>query len=111
FPAPSGEGQAEVIAMAHRAAGQVDAGQITYVEAHGTGTVVGDPIEITALTKAFRATTNRTAFCAVGSVKSNIGHLDAAAGIAGLIKTVLALEHRQIPPAINFRAPNPSIDF
>ena len=111
FTAPSVEGQAEVIAMAHRAAGQVDAGQITYVEAHGTGTVVGDPIEITALTKAFRATTNRTAFCTVGSVKSNIGHLDAAAGIAGLIKTVLTLEHRQIPPAINFRAPNPSIDF
>jgi len=111
FSAPSVEGQAEVIAMAHRAAGQGDAGQITYVEAHGTGTVVGDPIEITALTKAFRATTNRTAFCAVGSVKSNIGHLDAAAGIAGLIKTVLALEHHQIPPAINFRAPNPSIDF
>ncbi len=111
FTAPSVEGQAEVIAMAHRAAGQVDAGQITYVEAHGTGTVVGDPIEITALTKAFRPTTNRTAFCAVGSVKSNIGHLDAAAGIAGLIKTVLTLEHRQIPPAINFRAPNPSIDF
>jgi amino acid adenylation domain-containing protein len=111
FTAPSVEGQAEVIAMAHRGAGLIDAGQISYVEAHGTGTVVGDPIEVSALTQAFRATTNRTGFCAVGSVKSNIGHLDAAAGMAGLIKTVLALEHREIPPTLNFRAPNPGIDF
>ena len=111
FTAPSVEGQVEVIAMAHRGAALIDAGQIRYVEAHGSGTVVGDPIEIAALTKAFRATTNRTSFCAVGSVKSNIGHLDAAAGMAGLIKTVLALEHRQIPPTLNFRAPNPKIDF
>jgi len=110
FTAPSIEGQAEIIAAAHQLA-HVHADQISYVEAHGTGTVVGDPIEITALTKAFRATTDRTGFCAVGSVKSNLGHLDAAAGMAGLIKTVLALEHRQIPPTLHFSTPNPNIDF
>jgi amino acid adenylation domain-containing protein len=110
FTAPSVDGQAEVIEMAHRAAG-VSADKISLVEAHGTGTVVGDPIEIAALSQAFRATTDQTGFCAVGSVKSNIGHLDAAAGMAGLIKTVLALEHRQIPPSLHFRTPNPNIDF
>jgi len=110
FTAPSVVGQAEVIATAQRAA-KIDAGQISYLEAHGTGTVVGDPIEIAGLTKAFRATTSQTGFCAIGSVKSNIGHLDAAAGMAGLIKTVLALEHRQIPPTLHYRTPNPNIDF
>ena len=97
--------------MAHRAAGNVNARRISYLEAHGTGTVVGDPIEVAALTQAFRASTDATGFCAIGSVKSNIGHLDAAAGMAGLIKTVLALEHQQIPPTINFQEPNPAIDF
>ena len=110
FTAPSVDGQAEVIAMAHQTA-RVDADRITYIEAHGTGTMVGDPIEVAALTKAFRTTTNRSGFCAIGSAKANIGHLDAAAGMAGLIKTVLALEHRQIPPAVHFRTPNPSIEF
>ncbi|MCG3148783.1 MAG: D-alanine--poly(phosphoribitol) ligase subunit 1 [Verrucomicrobiae bacterium] len=110
FTAPSVTGQAEVIATAHRAA-KISADQISYLEAHGTGTVVGDPIEIAGLTKAFRATTTQTGFCAIGSVKSNIGHLDAAAGMAGLIKTVLALEHRQIPPTLHYRNPNPNIDF
>jgi amino acid adenylation domain-containing protein len=111
FTAPSVAGQAEVITMAHRAAAQLNARRISYVEAHGTGTVVGDPIEITALTQAFRATTPDSGFCALGSVKSNIGHLDAAAGMAGLIKTVLALEHRRIPPTVNFSSANPDIDF
>jgi acyl transferase domain-containing protein len=110
FTAPSVEGQAEVIARA-LALGGVDPETIQYVEAHGTATPLGDPIEIAALTRAFRASTDRRGFCAVGSVKSNIGHLDSAAGIAGLIKTVLALEHRQIPPSLHFERPNPQIDF
>ena len=80
-------------------------------ETHGTGTPIGDPIEIAALTKAFHNRTKRSGFCAIGSVKSNIGHLDTAAGVAGLIKTVLALEHREIPPTLHFDTPNPTIDF
>ena len=110
YTAPSVDGQAEVIARAHAMAG-VDPATIGYVEAHGTGTALGDPIEIAALTEAFRAGTDRRGFCALGSVKTNIGHLDAAAGVAGLIKTVLALEHRALPPSLHFEAPNPSIDF
>jgi acyl transferase domain-containing protein/acyl carrier protein len=110
YTAPSVDGQAEVIAMAQAMAG-VDADTISYVEAHGTATPLGDPIEIAALTKAFRANTERTRFCAIGSVKTNIGHLDAAAGVAGLIKTVLALKHRMLPPSLHFEAPNPNIDF
>src|SRR6476661_6058862 len=110
YTAPSIEGQAAVIAMAQAVAG-VDADTISYIEAHGTGTALGDPIEIAALTQAFRATTKRKNFCAVGSVKTNIGHLDAAAGVAGLIKTVLALKQRQIPASLHFREPNPQIDF
>jgi amino acid adenylation domain-containing protein len=110
FTAPSSEGQAEVVAQAHAEAG-VDPATITYVETHGTGTRLGDPIEIAGLTRAFRAGTEKRSFCAIGSVKTNLGHLDAAAGIAGLIKTVLALEHRQIPPSLNFETPNPEIDF
>src|SRR6185503_2612870 len=97
YTAPSVDGQAGVIAEALANAG-VSADTITYVEAHGTGTPLGDPIEIQALTKAFNATTKRKGFCAVGSVKTNIGHLDAAAGIAGLIKTVQALKHKYLPP-------------
>ncbi len=108
--APSVRGQVEVIVAAQELA-QVSAGKISYLEAHGTGTKVGDPIEIAALTEAFDRSTNRRQFCALGSVKTNIGHLDAAAGVAGLIKTVLALEHRIIPPSLNFARPNPLINF
>ncbi|HEX3526901.1 MAG TPA: amino acid adenylation domain-containing protein, partial [Thermoanaerobaculia bacterium] len=113
FTAPSIEGQAEVIATAHAAAG-VPPSSIGYVEAHGTGTSLGDPIEVAALTQAFRRTgveTERQGFCGLGSIKTNIGHLGSAAGVAGLIKTVLALEHRQIPPSLHFETPNPAIDF
>jgi acyl transferase domain-containing protein/acyl carrier protein len=110
YTAPSVDGQAEVIAMAQAIAG-VDADTIAYIEAHGTATPLGDPIEIAALTKAFRANTERKRFCAIGSVKTNIGHLDAAAGVAGLIKTVLALKHKMLPPSLHFEAPNPNIDF
>jgi non-ribosomal peptide synthase protein (TIGR01720 family) len=110
FTAPSVEGQAAVIAEAQNVAG-VDPGTITYVETHGTGTRLGDPCEIRALSQAFRAGTDRKRFCAIGSVKSNIGHLDAAAGVAGLIKTVLALENRRIPASLHFQQANPEIDF
>jgi phthiocerol/phenolphthiocerol synthesis type-I polyketide synthase E len=110
YTAPSVEGQAEVIASAQAIAG-VDPETIGYVEAHGTGTSLGDPIEVTALTKVFRESTGRKGYCALGSIKSNLGHLDAAAGIAGFIKTVLALENRQLPPSLNFETPNPVIDF
>lgn len=110
YTAPSVEGQAQVIAMA-QAFADVGADDISYVEAHGTATELGDPIEIAALTQAFRQTTSRCGYCPVGSVKSNIGHLDAAAGVAGFIKTVLALEHRELPPSLHFHEPNPEIDF
>ena len=110
FAAPSVEGQANAIAGAMKAAG-VRAESITLVEAHGTGTPVGDPIEFQALLEAFRAQTEKGGFCALGAVKGNIGHLDAAAGIAGLIKTVLCLQNRQIPPIAHFRESNPRIDF
>jgi amino acid adenylation domain-containing protein len=110
YTAPSVQGQAQAIAMAHALAG-IDPATISYVEAHGTATTLGDPIEIAALTQAFRAGTDRTGFCAIGSVKSNIGHLNTAAGIAGLIKTVLALTHQRIPPSLHFHQPNPQIDF
>ena len=108
--APSVQGQVEVLVAAQELA-QVGAEEISYLEAHGTGTLVGDPIEIAALTEAFGRSTNRQQFCALGSVKTNFGHLVAAAGIASLIKTVLALEHRTIPPSLNFTRPNPLIDF
>jgi acyl transferase domain-containing protein/acyl carrier protein len=110
YTAPSVDGQAAVIARAHAMAG-VDPATITYVEAHGTGTELGDPIEVAALTKAFGATGGRRGFCALGSVKTGIGHLDAAAGVAGLIKAVLALEHRALPPSLHFSVPNPRVDF
>ncbi len=110
YTAPSISGQAEVIAMAQAMAG-VDPETVTYIEAHGTGTPLGDPIEVAALTQVFRQSTDRTGFCAIGSVKTNIGHLDAAAGIASFIKTVLSLEHRELPPTLHFRRPNPQIDF
>jgi phthiocerol/phenolphthiocerol synthesis type-I polyketide synthase E len=110
YSAPSVDGQARVVAEALSVAG-VDAATIGYIEGHGTGTSLGDPIEIQALTKAFRAFTPERGFAALGTVKANIGHLDIASGIAGLIKTVLMLEHGEIPPAPNFAAPNPRIDF
>ncbi|HVR09570.1 MAG TPA: amino acid adenylation domain-containing protein, partial [Thermoanaerobaculia bacterium] len=111
FTAPSVEGQAEVVARA-LALGRIDPETVSYVEAHGSATPVGDPIEVAALTRAFRAAgAKRSGYCAIGSVKSNFGHLDAAAGAAGLIKTVLALEHREIPASLNFERPNPRIDF
>ncbi len=110
YTAPSVAGQSAVIAAALADAG-VSPETIGYVEAHGTATPLGDPIEVAALTQAFRRGTGRTGFCLLGSVKTNVGHLDAAAGVTGLIKTVLALEHRQIPPSLHFKAPNPAIDF
>ena len=110
FTAPSVEGQTAVILEA-LACANVDVNSISYVEAHGTGTLLGDPIEIMALTNAFRAGTNRKGFCRIGSVKSNVGHLDAVGGLAGLIKTVLALKHTKIPASLHFEQPNPEIDF
>ena len=110
FTAPSVDGQAEVIAMAQALSG-VPVDTITYIEAHGTGTSLGDPIEIAALTQAFGAGTDKKGFCAIGSVKTNVGHLDIAAGVTGLIKTVLALKHKEIPPSLHFEKPNPNIDF
>ncbi|HEV7517839.1 MAG TPA: condensation domain-containing protein, partial [Thermoanaerobaculia bacterium] len=108
FTAPSLERQAAVVAAAQAAAG-IEPASITYVEAHGTGTQLGDPIEVAALAQAFGPVPAGS--CALGTVKSNIGHLGAAAGIAGLIKTVLALEHREIPRSLHFERPNPAIDF
>ena len=110
YTAPSVDGQAEAILTAQTLAG-VSPDTISYIEAHGTGTPLGDPIEIAALTQAFRTGTDRKQFCALGAVKTNIGHLDVAAGVAGLIKTALALHHRQIPPSLNFEKPNAKIDF
>lgn len=110
FTAPSSEGQAAVIAMAHADAG-VDPRSIGYVETHGTATPMGDPIEIEGLTRAFRQGTQDTGFCVVGSVKSNVGHTLMAAGAAGVIKTAYALQNGCIPPTAHFRQPNPVIDF
>jgi acyl transferase domain-containing protein len=110
YTAPSVDGQAAAIAEALDVAG-VSAETITYVEAHGTATELGDPIEIAALTQAFRRSTQARGYCAIGSVKSNVGHLATAAGMAGLIKTALALEHGLLPPSLHFEQPNPQIDF
>jgi acyl transferase domain-containing protein len=110
YAAPGLDAQAEVVTLAHALAG-VDPRSIGYVEAHGTATPMGDPIEVAALTKAFRAGTQDNGFCALGSVKANVGHLDTASGVAALMKAVLCLEHGEIPPAINFTRPNPAIDF
>jgi phthiocerol/phenolphthiocerol synthesis type-I polyketide synthase E len=110
YTAPSIEGQIDVIAEALGVAG-VGADSIDYVEAHGTGTRIGDPAEIAAISEVFAGQSDRTGYCAIGSVKSNIGHLDAAAGVAGLIKAVLALREGELPPSLHFRAPNPQIDF
>ncbi|MEA5503580.1 amino acid adenylation domain-containing protein [Halotia wernerae UHCC 0503] len=110
YTAPSEEGQARVIRAAQVMA-EVNPETITYMEAHGTGTPLGDPIEIAAMTRAFRISTDRKGYCAIGSVKANVGHLDAAAGITGLIKTSLAFKHQLLPPSINFEKANPQIDF
>jgi acyl transferase domain-containing protein len=110
YTAPSVDGQAEAIAEALGIA-DVDPATIGFVEAHGTGTALNDPIEIAALSQAFRESTDNTQFCAIGSVKTNIGHLDAAAGVAGLIKATLAIKHGQIPPTLHFERPHPGIDF
>ncbi len=110
YTAPSVEGQAGVIAAAQAAAG-VSPDSIGYVEAHGTGTSLGDPIEIEALTQAFRYQSSERGFCGIGSVKTNIGHVDAAAGVTGLIKAVLAIKHGTLPPSLHFESPNPAIDF
>ena len=110
YMAPSANGQAEVISLAHALAG-VTANDISYVEAHGTGTPLGDPIEVAGLTQAFRASTDRKQFCGLGAVKGNIGHLEAAAGVTGLIKTALALKHHLIPPTLHFQKPNPDCEF
>lgn len=110
FTAPSVDGQVEVIATAQALAG-VAPRSIGYVEAHGTATPLGDPIEIAALTQAFRAGTADVGFCRLGALKANIGHLDAAAGVAGLIKAALVLQRREFPPLVNFRAPNPALQL
>lgn len=110
FTAPGVQGQSQAVLAALELAG-IDPADVTYVEANGTGTRLGDPIEVEALTRAFRARTRRRQYCALGSVKSNIGHLGAAAGMAGFIKVVLALKHRQLPPSLHFEAANPEIDF
>lgn len=110
YAAPGLDAQAEAVAMAHAMAG-IDARSVSYVEAHGTATPMGDSIEVAALTKAFRANTEDKSFCALGSVKSNVGHLDSASGVAALMKTILSLEHEAIPSSINFTRPNPKIDF
>jgi phthiocerol/phenolphthiocerol synthesis type-I polyketide synthase E len=110
YTAPSVEGQASVVAEALANAG-ISPAAVGYVEAHGTATPLGDPVEVEALTRAFRAGTEQCGFCAVGSIKGNVGHLDAAGGVAGLIKAVLCLEREAIPPACGFHSPNPEIDF
>lgn len=110
FTAPSVSGQAAVISMAQAMAG-VEASSITYVETHGTATPLGDPIEVEGLTKAFREQTADKQFCALGSVKTNFGHLTAAAGVAGFIKTALALYHKTLPPNLHYTTPNPQISF
>ncbi|MEA3187677.1 MAG: hypothetical protein QOD99_1507 [Chthoniobacter sp.] len=110
YAAPSVNGQADVIAMAQAAAG-ISADSISYIEAHGTGTPLGDPVEIAALTQAFAHSTDKKQFCAIGTAKTNVGHLDIAAGVTGLIKTALSLENRLLPPVLHFAKPNPQIDF
>jgi acyl transferase domain-containing protein len=110
YTAPSVQGQAALIAQALRSA-QLNPDDIGYIEAHGTGTALGDPIEINALDRAFRGRRADLPKCRIGSVKSNLGHLDVAAGAAGLVKTILALEKGIVPPSANYSRPNPRIDF
>lgn len=110
YTAPGVEGQERVV-LAAQAMASIDPETITYIECHGTGTLLGDPAEISALTQAFQLATAKKGFCALGSVKTNLGHLDAAAGIAGLIKTVLALENKELPTTLHFKTANPKIEF
>ncbi|MEZ5499020.1 MAG: beta-ketoacyl synthase N-terminal-like domain-containing protein [Steroidobacteraceae bacterium] len=110
YLAPSVDGQAAAIHEA-LAIGDIDPRSVTYIEAHGTGTQLGDPIEVAALTQAYGADNAARQYCGLGSVKSNIGHLDTAAGIASLIKVILAMQHRQLPATLHYTAPNPAIDF
>ena len=109
YLAPSVDGQAAAIAEA-QALADVEPADIGYIECHGTGTEIGDPIEFSALSQAFAAASERQ-YCGIGSVKTNIGHLDTAAGVASFIKVCLALHHEQIPPTVNYESPNPMIDF
>ena len=110
YLAPSVDGQADAIAEAHAMSG-VTADSIDYVECHGTGTYLGDPIEVAALTQAFQTTSDAVGHCRIGSVKTNIGHLDTAASVASLIKASMALYNQQMPPSLGFEKPNPAIDF
>jgi acyl transferase domain-containing protein/thioesterase domain-containing protein len=110
YTAPSIVGQSEAISIAQSLA-NVHPDEISYIEAHGTATPLGDPIEIAALTNAFRLKTDKSQFCGIGSVKSNIGHLDVAAGVSGLIKIALSAYHKKIPATIHYNEPNPNIDF
>ncbi len=108
YEAPCIEGQEDVIRSAIHLA-EVPSESISYVECHGTGTIIGDPIEIEALRRAFD--TDKKGFCRIGSVKTNFGHVDTSAGIVGFVKTVLAMKHKMIPPSLNFNTPNPKINF
>lgn len=110
FASPSMQGQSKVIDEALMMS-EINPDTISFVEAHGTGTIIGDPIEIDALIRAYRKFTDKKSYCAIGSVKSNIGHLMDAAGIAGLIKATLGLHYRTVPPTLNFDTPNPHINF
>ncbi len=110
YLAPSVDGQAAA-AQEALAIGEIDPRTVTYIEAHGTGTQLGDPIEIAALTQAYGEGHDQKQFCRVGSLKSNIGHLDTAAGVASLIKVLLSMQHKTLPPTLHFKAPNPAIDF
>src|SRR5581483_9021400 len=110
YTAPGLEGQSEVIAEALANAG-VEAESVSYIEAHGTATELGDSIELAAMMKAFGLSTKKKQFCAIGSVKPNVGHLDRASGVTGLIKTALALHHKQLPPSLNFAQPNSDVDL
>lgn len=110
YTTPSVDGQAKVIREAIAIAG-VEAESISYIETHGTGTELGDPVEIEALNKVFKSETEKNGFCAIGSVKPNVGHLDTVAGVASLIKTILSLKNSQIPPSLNYDQPNSKINF
>lgn len=110
YLAPSVDGQAAAIREALEL-GEIDPKSVSYIECHGTGTQLGDPIEVTALTQAYGADNDRKQYCGIGSVKSNIGHTDNAAGVASLIKVVQSLKHKQLAPTLHFQKPNPAIDF
>ena len=110
FTAPGIAGQSTAIMDAYRRA-EIDPNTISYVECHGTGTPIGDPVELAGLTTAFKSFTDKKQFCAVGSVKTNVGHLDAGACITGIVKTLLSLKHEQLPPSLHYHTPNPQINF